>query len=58
MSVCNVFVGFNFVLESMNYSCCLGNKSDALRLDKNNMTALNNERAVQIDFIFLSAVLT
>ena len=29
------------------------------RLDENNMAALNiNERVVQIDFIFLSAVLT
>ena len=27
-------VAFAAVLESMNYSCCLGNKSDALRLDK------------------------
>ena len=49
----------------MNYSCLLGNKSDALRLDllgnksdalrldENNMAALNNERVVQIDSIFL-----
>ena len=27
-------------------------------LMKNNMAALNNERVVQIDFIFLSAILT
>ena len=27
-------------------------------LMKNNMAALNNERVVQIDFLFLSAVLT
>ena len=43
----------------MNYCWFLGeNKSDALRLDENNMAALNNERIVQIDFIFFSAVLT
>ena len=37
----------------------LGDKSDALRLDeKQHMAALNNERVVQIDFIFLFAVLT
>ena len=36
----------------------MDDQSDALRLDENNMAALNNERVVQIDFIFLSAVLT
>ena len=45
-------------LESMNYCRFLGDYSDALRLDENNMAALNNDRVVQIDFIFLSAVLT
>ena len=43
----------------MNYFCVLSDKSDALRLDKNNVAALNNERVtVQIDFILLSALLT
>ena len=43
----------------MNYFYVLGDKSDALRLDKNNVAALNNERVtVQIDFILLSALLT
>ena len=40
----------------MNYSCFLGDKSDALRLDEKQHggTVLKNERVVQIDFIFLS----
>ena len=42
----------------MNYYCVLGDESDALRLYENNMAALNNERVVQVDFIFLSALLT
>ena len=47
-----------FDLESMNYCWFFGDESDALRLDENNRTALNNERVVQINFIFLFALLT
>ena len=42
----------------MNYSCFWAIKEMHFDLMKNNMAALNNERVVQIDFIFLSAVLT
>ena len=47
-----------FDLESMNYFCFLTIKVMHFDLMKNNMAALNNERVVQIDFIFLSAILT
>ena len=47
-----------FDLESMNYCWFLRDLSDTLQLNENKIAALNNERVAQIDFIFLSAVLT
>ena len=48
-----------FDLKSMNYSCFLGNKSDVVRLDeKQHGGTTLNEQVVQIDVMFLSAILT
>ena len=43
----------------MNYSCFLGDKSDVVRLDeKQHGGTTLNEQVVQIDVMFLSAILT
>ena len=42
----------------MNYSCFLGDKVMHFDLMKNNVAAVNIERVVQIDFVFLSPALT